>query len=175
MCSGSIADPRKSVSEVLMFERLHLTLLNLTGPPSEVMPLSMFLTMHGCSTTEMVRDGMGSQGACCCVSLATTTLGSVVMVLSWLSGICMAAMRRRASVFASFGVQCVLKDDTVATSTFVTSSSARQGSGDGIVANYRIMTCHPRAVGSCFLAREFLCCFRCPATAPCNAASTPQL
>lgn len=40
------------------------TLLNLTGPPSDVMPLSMFLTMHGCSTTEIERAGMDSQGAC---------------------------------------------------------------------------------------------------------------
>jgi hypothetical protein len=27
------------------------------------MPLSMFLIMHGCSTTEMARAGMGNQGA----------------------------------------------------------------------------------------------------------------
>jgi len=80
MCSGSIADPELSVSRVLVSERLHLTLLNLTGPPSEVMPLSMFLTMHGCSTTEMARDGMGSQGACCCLSFVCMASCSVVMI-----------------------------------------------------------------------------------------------
>lgn len=41
-----------------------LTLLSLTGPPNEVMPLSTFLTMAGCSTTETARDGIGSHGAC---------------------------------------------------------------------------------------------------------------
>jgi hypothetical protein len=32
------------------------------------MPLSTFLTMHGCSTTEIAREGMDSHGACCCSS-----------------------------------------------------------------------------------------------------------
>jgi hypothetical protein len=39
------------------------TLLSLRAPPSEVMPLSTFLMMQGCSTTEMARDGMGNHGA----------------------------------------------------------------------------------------------------------------
>ena len=42
-----------------------LTLLSLIGPPKEVMPLSRFLMIHGCSTTEMAREGMGSHLACC--------------------------------------------------------------------------------------------------------------
>jgi hypothetical protein len=39
------------------------TLLSLRAPPSEVMPLSTFLMMQGCSTTEMARDGMSNHGA----------------------------------------------------------------------------------------------------------------
>lgn len=58
---------RQSRSTAL--EVLLLTLLSLTGPPNEAMPLSTFLMMHGCSTTEMARDGMGSHGASCCESL----------------------------------------------------------------------------------------------------------
>jgi hypothetical protein len=56
-----------------VFELHYRTLLSLTGPPSEVMPLSMFLTMHGCSTTEMARDGMGNHGACRCSSLVVSS------------------------------------------------------------------------------------------------------
>jgi hypothetical protein len=41
------------------------TLLSLRAPPSEVMPLSTFLMMQGCSTTEMAREGMGNHGANC--------------------------------------------------------------------------------------------------------------
>lgn len=47
-----------------------LTLLSLAGPPSEVMPLSIFLTMQGCSTDVMLRAGMGSHGAGSCMSLS---------------------------------------------------------------------------------------------------------
>lgn len=53
-----------------------LTLLSLTGPPNEVMPLSTFLMIAGCSTTETARDGMGSQGACSfSVGMALSMLG----------------------------------------------------------------------------------------------------
>lgn len=69
------------VSHALLFTCPHLTLLNLTGPPSEVMPLSTFLTMHGCSTTEMARHGMGSKGASCFSLLASVTLYSLFMVV----------------------------------------------------------------------------------------------
>lgn len=41
------------------------TLLSFNAPPSDVMPLSTFLMMQGCSTTEMARDGMGNHGAGC--------------------------------------------------------------------------------------------------------------
>ena len=49
------------------------TLLSLPGPPNEATALWMFLTMHGCSTTEMARDGIGSHGAVasCCVLLVS--------------------------------------------------------------------------------------------------------
>jgi hypothetical protein len=58
---------------------IHRTLLSFRGPPSEAMPLSTFLMMHGCSTTETGRNGMGSHGACCCSWLVVELL---VMVLS---------------------------------------------------------------------------------------------
>lgn len=59
-----------------------LTLLSLTGPPSETMPLSMFLMRHGCSTTEMARDGTCSHGAVCSTAFSwvdTTSVWTAVM------------------------------------------------------------------------------------------------
>ena len=45
------------------------------------MPLSMFLTRHGCSTTEMARDGIGSHGAVWAgVFSRCTVVSSVFMV-----------------------------------------------------------------------------------------------
>lgn len=55
---------------------LEPTLLSLRDPPSERMPLSTFLTRHGCSTTDTAREGICSHGAACsgavlCVSGAS--------------------------------------------------------------------------------------------------------
>lgn len=57
------------------------TLLSLEGPPREVMPLSIFLMMHGCSMTETARAGMGNHGASCCWSSPTRSC-SVFMVVA---------------------------------------------------------------------------------------------
>ena len=42
------------------------------------MPLSTFLMMQGCSTTDMARDGMGSHGAVCFSSAPTETCVAMV-------------------------------------------------------------------------------------------------
>jgi hypothetical protein len=57
-----------------------LTLLNLTGPPSEIIPLSRFFTMQGCSTAEMAREGTGSQGASWVLSRGALGVYSLSMV-----------------------------------------------------------------------------------------------
>jgi hypothetical protein len=81
--SGLVRRPYEArQSPVFVLTLLCLTLLSLTGPPSERMPLSTFLTMHGCSTAEMARDGIGSHGACCGSSLGAATCCSLSMVVS---------------------------------------------------------------------------------------------
>ena len=55
------------------------TLLRRKAPPSEIMPLSTFLTMQGCSTTDIARDGTCNHGAGCLSSAWLAETCSVFM------------------------------------------------------------------------------------------------